>query len=55
MMKITVSVTDFGATPDSNQVQTQAFQKAIDYSFEKGGGEVVVPEGRYIMRCKATQ
>ncbi len=46
---LTVSVTDFGAVPYIEQQQTDAFQKAIDYCFEKGGGEVQVPEGSFVV------
>ena len=41
------SVTDFGAIPNGEGLQTEAFQKAIDTAFLSGGGEVVVPEGSY--------
>lgn len=49
MPKNIVSVTDFGAKPNDGNTQTQAFQTAIDYCFENGGGEVAVPEGEYII------
>ncbi len=42
------SVTDFGAVPNSQAVQTDAFQKALDACFLAGGGEVAVPAGSYI-------
>ena len=45
MNKLTVSVADFGAVPYVERQQTAAFQQAIDYCFEKGGGEVCVPKG----------
>lgn len=44
-----VYVTDFGATPNKYEVQTTFFQNAIDYCFNNGGGEVVVPEGEYVI------
>ncbi len=42
-------VTDFGAIPNGDGLQTEYFQKAIDTAFLAGGGEVVVPAGSYIM------
>lgn len=47
--KLVVSVTDFGAVPNSNAVQTTAFQKALDHCFLVGGGEIEVPTGVYIV------
>ena len=47
MMNI-VSVKDFGAVPNTAELQTKAFQKAIDFCYLNGGGEVTVPEGEYI-------
>jgi hypothetical protein len=41
------SVTDFGAIPNGDGLQTEFFQKAIDTAFLAGGGEVVVPAGSY--------
>ena len=37
------NVTDFGAVSGVENVQTDAFQKALDACFLAGGGEVVVP------------
>lgn len=42
-------VTEFGAKPNDNELQTKYFQNALDYCFLHGGGEVVVPEGKYII------
>ncbi len=47
--KLLVSVTDFGAVANSDAVQTEAFQKALDHCFLAGGGEVEVPGGVYII------
>lgn len=47
--KLTVLVTDFGATPNTDAVQTRAFQDAIDHCFLAGGGEVQVPSGSFII------
>ena len=47
--KIVVSITDFGAVANSDAVQTEAFQKAIDHCFLAGGGEVEVPTGTYVV------
>lgn len=44
-----VSVTDFGAAADIDDVQTKAFQDAIDHCFLAGGGEVLVPTGTYVV------
>lgn len=48
-MNTKVSIIDFGAIPESPQLQTDAFQKSIDFCFLNGGGEVVVPTGTYII------
>ncbi len=45
--KMIVSVTDFGANPDSVDFQDASIQKAIDHVFLAGGGEVLVPSGVY--------
>lgn len=42
-----LSVTDTGAVPGSDALQTEAFQKALDEAYSKGGGTVTVPSGRY--------
>ena len=49
MSKIKILVTEFGAVPDCGNVQTRAFQDAIDFCFKQGGGEVCVPTGAYII------
>ena len=41
-------ITDFGAVADSNELQTEKIQKAIDECFKNGGGTVIVPEGVYL-------
>ncbi len=46
---MTISVCDYGAKPNSDIVQTEFFQKAIDACFLKGGGTVEVPTGSYII------
>lgn len=43
----TVNVKDFGAIPDDGKLDTEAIQKAIDETSEKGGGKVVIPAGTY--------
>ena len=43
----TFLITDYGAIPDSLNLQTEAIQKAIDAAAEKGG-TVVVPAGTYL-------
>lgn len=47
-MKKLYNVTDYGAVPNSKTLQTKELQAAIDACFLDGGGEVVVPTGRYI-------
>ena len=40
-------VTDYGAVPDSADLQTKAFQTAINACKQAGEGEILVPTGRY--------
>ena len=40
-------VTDYGARPDREELQTGAIQAAIDAAAKRGGGSVRVPEGRF--------
>lgn len=40
-------ITDFGAKP-GNELCTEQIQKAIDQCFLAGGGEVVIPSGRFL-------
>jgi polygalacturonase len=47
-MAIELSVTDFGAIPDSVTLNTQAIQAAIDKCHHAGGGIVKVPAGVYL-------
>lgn len=47
-MSITVNISDFGAIGNKENVQTDAIQKAIDYCFNCGGGEVIIPSGTFI-------
>lgn len=46
-----ISVCDFGAVSGSKELQTVAFQKAIDNVFSNGGGTVCVPAGEYHIGC----
>jgi polygalacturonase len=43
------NVRDFGATGDGTNKDTAAFQKAFDTCASRGGGEVVVPPGNYLI------
>jgi polygalacturonase len=43
------NVRDFGAVGDGTNLDTAAFQKALDTCAVSGGGEVLVPEGRYVI------
>ena len=45
----TFRVTDFGAIPGSNALQTEKIQAAIDACFLEGGGEVIIPAGTFII------
>lgn len=41
------SVLEFGAVPQSEAIQTEILQKAIDTVSAEGGGKLVIPAGRY--------
>ncbi|MFV0536680.1 MAG: glycoside hydrolase family 28 protein [Dysgonomonas sp.] len=43
-----VSIRDFGGVGDGTELNTQAFQKAIDALSSKGGGTLVVPSGIWL-------
>jgi polygalacturonase len=43
------NVRDFGATGDGTTKDTSAFQKALDSCAVSGGGEVLVPAGKYFI------
>ncbi|MFT4223658.1 glycoside hydrolase family 28 protein [Dysgonomonas sp.] len=43
-----VSIRDFGGVGDGTELNTQAFQKAIDALSAKGGGMLVVPSGIWL-------
>ncbi len=43
------NVRDFGATGDGVTKDTRAFQQALDTCAVNGGGEVLVPAGRYLI------
>ena len=44
-----VSISDFGAKPNSNENQAKYIQAAIDCCFSSGGGTVTVPEGTFVI------
>jgi len=46
--KFIFDVTEFGAVPDGQTMNTSAIQSAIDACAKAGGGKVVVPPGRYM-------
>ena len=46
-MNTVFNVTDFGAIPNGESLQTAAFQAALDKIFENGGGKLIVPCGKY--------
>ena len=43
-----VNLKDFGAVPDGQTLNTEAFEKAISALNKKGGGRLVVPEGLWL-------
>lgn len=43
-----VSVADFGGVGDGVSLNSQAFEKAIDYLASQGGGHLVVPKGVWL-------
>jgi polygalacturonase len=45
----TYNVREFGATGDGTTKDTAAFQRALDTCAVNGGGDVVVPAGRYLI------
>ncbi len=45
----TYNVREFGATGDGTTKDTVAFQRALDTCAVNGGGDVVVPAGRYLI------
>lgn len=45
----TFNVRDYGAKGDGATKDTQAFQKALDICAVSGGGDVVVPAGKYLI------
>ena len=45
----TYNVRDFGATGDGTTKDTRAFQKALDTCAVNGGGDVLVPAGKYLI------
>ncbi|MGC4073306.1 MAG: glycoside hydrolase family 28 protein [Nibricoccus sp.] len=45
----TFNVRDFGAVGDGTMKDTAAFQRALDTCAVSGGGEVLVPAGRYLI------
>lgn len=47
MIKNIINITDFGAVANSGELQTKKIQASIDKCFELGGGEVIVPAGKY--------
>lgn len=49
MKRSVISICDFGAVPNSGKMQSPYIQDAIDACFLRGGGEVVIPTGDYIV------
>lgn len=41
-------ITDYGAIGDGKTLNTQAFKNAIEACNKKGGGRVIVPEGKFL-------
>jgi len=49
IVRLPQNVRDFGATGDGTNKDTVAFQKALDTCAVNGGGEVLVPAGKYLI------
>jgi polygalacturonase len=49
LAKLPFNVRDFGAVGDGTNKDTVAFQKALDTCAVSGGGEVLVPAGKYLI------
>ena len=45
---VQLAVTDFGAVGDGQTLNTKSIQKTIDEAANKGGGVVIIPEGRFL-------
>lgn len=43
-----MSITDFGAAPEDKEKTSQAIVQAIDEANKKGGGTILVPEGKWL-------
>lgn len=43
-----VLITEFGAVPDGQTLNTEAIARAIDLVAEKGGGKVIIPRGIWL-------
>lgn len=48
LMAKNVDIIDFGVVGDGVTLNTEALQRAIDACAESGGGEVLVPPGKYV-------
>lgn len=46
---VSLSVLDFGAVGDGTTLDTPAIQEALEMAASKGGGEVKLPAGRYLV------
>lgn len=44
---IIVNAKEFGLIPNTEDLQHNAIQQAIDYCFAPGGGEVIISKGEY--------
>ena len=45
---MTIDATQYGARGDGITLNTDSIQQAIDDCFLQGGGEVLIPEGRFL-------
>ena len=43
-----VNIVDFGAVSGCDALQTDSIQKAIDYCYQNGGGEIQIPKGEFL-------
>ncbi|MFM8440139.1 MAG: glycosyl hydrolase family 28-related protein, partial [Acidobacteriota bacterium] len=46
----TLNVTDFGAIPDDQFDDSAGIQATVNAAFSRGGGVVIFPEGKFILR-----
>lgn len=48
VLTYSLDISQFGAIPDGQTLNTKAIQAVIDQAYDKGGGTVVIPPGRFL-------